>query len=100
VRLLIGQDNYGLAVEELQHVQALLERLQQENPSDADLLAQATEQIQLASEALPAAPHAALQNVEAAWALLNSLFPAADEAPAEATAEASPTPTPTPTPKP
>jgi len=99
-RLLIGQANYGLAAEELQQTQAILERLQKESPADADSLAQAAEQMQLASEALPAAPKAALQNVEAVWALLNSLFPAADEASAETTAEASLTPTPTPTPSP
>ena len=97
-RLLIGQANYGLAAEELQHTQGILANLQDNGILDTDALTQAAEQVKLASEALPDSSKAALQNVEAAWTLLNDLFPVTDEASSETVPEASPTPTPTPSP--
>ncbi len=103
-RLLIGQTNYGLAAEELRRTQAIIGSLQEADVLAADTLAQAADQVVLAGKALPAAPNVALQNVEAAWELLNSLLPAvettAPETTTEPAPEASPTPTPTPTPSP
>ena len=99
-RLLIGQANYGLAKDELATTAAILGWLQTEGGmADSDTLANALQQVQLAQQALPEAPAAALQNLEAAWQLLNSLLPAVTPAPSP-TASPAPTATPTPTPKP
>ena len=98
VRLLVGQANYGLAKDELDTTASVLGWLQTEGgTADSDALDSALEDVQLAQQALPATPAVALQNVEAAWQLLNSLLPAVMSTPLPAPTA---TPTPTPTPKP
>jgi len=100
-RLLIGQTNYGLAGEELQRAQTIIDWLQTTAAdTDEEKISQAAAQVRLAGTSLPDMPRAALQNVETAWSLLNDLLPdltiEADAAPAEEAPTATPTPTPNP----
>ncbi len=113
-RLLLSQENYGLAASELQRAAAAVAWLQAHTDEHQETLGQAARQIALAHDALPDKPQVSVQDVEAAWQLLVELLPqaaatatpSATEPSSSASETAIPaagetaTPTPTPTPKP
>jgi len=110
-RVLLGQHDLGAAQKELSQASAALQWLAENTDNPDAPYTTAREHVLLAQKALPQSPEVALQDVEAAWQLLNTLIPKptpkAETTPSATPAETSqppstqtPTPTPTPTPKP
>ena len=100
-RLVLVQNNLGLAQFDIQAGRRILVDLQSEVPAyQSEQLARAIARLDTALGYLPDAPVAAVDELEGAWQLLIAGLPAEPSAvpTAEATPEATPTPETTPTP--
>lgn len=102
-RVSIGQENIGLAKDDLAAAQDLLAGLHAEVPaSQAEYLSEISQRLGLASENLTGNPDLAYEDMEVAWQLLLQGLPDESEltptpTPGEG-GEVEPTPTPTPSP--
>jgi DNA repair exonuclease SbcCD ATPase subunit len=105
VRVSIGQENLGLAKEDLQAAQNILTDLQAEaSAGQVTYLAEISQRLSLVVENISDSPDLAEEDLEVAWQMLlqglpDEPIPEEDTA-SETGSEAEATPTPTPTPEP